>query len=124
MPRLDPAPLPWAALSAGAVVCVLAAATVPNSRAPLAVMAAGLGLGAVVAYGTARTRAGLPCAAVAWLGAGCVGVALGWGLGEEYQFGYALAVLQILVGVAMLPGHLKRSARQTAARARGTADGG
>jgi hypothetical protein len=107
------------------VACLLAAATFPGGRAQLTIVAASLVLGAVANYGTARTRAGLPCAAVAWLGAGCVAGGLSWGLGEHYQYGYALAVFQILVGTLLLPGHLRRSARQTAAaRAREHADGG
>ncbi|MFH8582306.1 hypothetical protein [Streptomyces zaomyceticus] len=81
-------------------------------------MAAGLGLGALASYGTVRTRSGLPCAAVAWLGAGCVAGTLAWGLGEGYPVGYTVAALQFLVGAALLPGHLRRSARRAAAGAR------
>ncbi|MFF1680747.1 hypothetical protein ACFVYG_32505 [Streptomyces sp. NPDC058256] len=125
MPHPAPIPPRWTALTAGAVACVLAAAAVPGGRAQLTVVAAGLGLGAIAAYGTARTRAGLPCAAVAWLGAGCVAGALGWGLGRDYSFGYVLAGFQLLVGAVLLPGHRRRSTRQTdAARARDTAEAG
>ncbi|MFI0813515.1 hypothetical protein [Streptomyces echinatus] len=86
--------------------------------------AAGLGLAAVAAYGTARTRSGLPCAAVAWLGAGGVAGILSWGLGEDYPFGYALASFQLLVGALLLPGHLRRSARRAVAGARAGRRGG
>ncbi|MET7902728.1 hypothetical protein ABZS86_15130 [Streptomyces sp. NPDC005355] len=100
-----------------AVACVLAAAFL-GARAELSVVAAGLGLGAVAAYGVARTRAALPCAAIAWLGAGGVAGTLSWGLGEDYPFGYALAAFQLLVGTVLLPGHLRRSAHRAAAGAR------
>lgn len=60
---------PWTALTVGAVACVLTAALL-DARAELSVMSAGLGLGAVATWGMARGRAGLPCAAFAWLGAG------------------------------------------------------
>ncbi|MFI5867111.1 hypothetical protein [Streptomyces sp. NPDC051546] len=115
--RPAPALPPWTALTIGAVTCVLAAAVV-GARAELSVVAAGLGLGAVAAYGVARTRHGLPCAAVSWLGAGCVAGILSWGLGERYVFGYALAAFQLLVGAVLLPGHLRRSARRAVADAR------
>jgi hypothetical protein len=108
---------PWTALTIGAVACVLAAALL-GAHAQLSVVAAGLGLGAVAAYGVARTRAGLPCAAIAWLGAGGVAGILSWGLGEDYPFGYALAAFQLLVGAVLLPGHLRCSARRPAAGAR------
>lgn len=117
MPRPTPAMPPWTALTAGAAACVLAAALL-GARAELSIVAAGLSLGAVAAYGAARTRAGLPCAAIAWLGAGGVAGTLSWGLGEDYPFGYALAVFQLLVGAALLPGHLRRSARRAVAGAR------
>ncbi|MFE0062648.1 hypothetical protein [Streptomyces sp. NPDC059003] len=108
---------PWIALTVGAGVCVLAAALL-GARAELSIVAAGLGLGAVAAYGVARVRAALPCAAIAWLGAGCVAGILGWGLGEDYAFGYVLAAVQLLVGAVLLPGHLIRSPRRAAAGAR------
>ncbi|MET8816411.1 hypothetical protein ABZW47_30975 [Streptomyces sp. NPDC004549] len=117
MPRPASAVPPWTALTAGAVACVLAAA-LGDARAELSIMAAGLGLGAVTVYGVARTRAGLPCAAIAWLGAGGVAGALSWGLGEDYPVGYALALFQLLVGAALLPRHLRRSARGSVAGAR------
>ncbi|MCX4681337.1 hypothetical protein OG413_45345 [Streptomyces sp. NBC_01433] len=117
MTRPTPAMPPWTALTVGAVACVLAAALL-GARAVLSVLAAGLSLGAVAAYGTARVRAGLPCAAIAWLGAGGVAGILSWGLGEDYPFGYALAALQLLVGGILLPGHLRRTARRAAASAR------
>lgn len=118
MSRPAPATPLWTVLAAGAMACVLAAAAVPGSRAQLTVVAAGLGTAAIAAYGTARTQAGLPCAAVAWLAAGCIAGAAAWGLGREYAFAYALAGFQLLIGAALLPGHLRRSARQTdAARA-------
>ncbi|MEU9761926.1 hypothetical protein AB0D98_19695 [Streptomyces sp. NPDC047987] len=84
------------------------AAALLGHRAELSVMAAGLGLGAVAAYGVARVRAALPCAAIAWLGAGCVAAILSWGLGEDYPFGYGIAAFQLLVGTVLLPGHLRR----------------
>ncbi|MGW3930368.1 hypothetical protein ACWECC_20035 [Streptomyces microflavus] len=112
-----PATPPWTALTIGAVACVLAAALL-GARAELSVMAAGLGLGAIAAYGTARRRAGLPCAAIAWLGAGCVAGILSWGLEESYPFGYALAAFQLLVGAVLLPGHLRHPARRAAEGAR------
>lgn len=116
--RTDPATTPpWTALAAGAAACVLAAALL-GARAELSVVAAGLGVGAVASYGTARVRAALPCAAIAWLGAGCIAGILSWGLGEDYPFGYALAAFQLLVGAALLPGHLRRSARRADAGAR------
>lgn len=113
MPRPAPALPPWTALTVGAVACVLAAALL-GARAELSVVAAVLGLGAVAAYGTVRTRAGLPCAAIAWLGAGGVAATLSWGLEEDYPVGYALAAFQLLVGIALLPGHLRGSARRAA----------
>ncbi|WP_435059679.1 hypothetical protein [Streptomyces sp. bgisy060] len=121
--RPAPALRPWTALTIGAVVCVLAAAAL-GARAELSVVAAGLGLGAIAAYGTVRTRSGLPCAAVAWLGAGCVAGILSWGLREDYPFGYALAAFQLLVGSVLLPGHLRRSARRAVAGARAGRSGG
>ncbi|MEU6293031.1 hypothetical protein [Streptomyces sp. NPDC046988] len=121
--RPDPALRPWSALSIGAVVCVFAAAVL-GARAELSVVAAVLGLAAVAAYGTARTRSGLPCAAVAWLGSGCVAGILSWGLGEDYLFGYALAAFKLLVGAVLLPGHLRRSARRAVADARAGRSGG
>ncbi|WP_371097640.1 hypothetical protein [Streptomyces sanglieri] len=51
-------------------------------RVELSITAAELGLGAVAA-GVARNGDGLPCAAVAWLGAGAVADVLAWGLGED-----------------------------------------
>ncbi|MEU6371203.1 hypothetical protein ABZ876_37360 [Streptomyces sp. NPDC046931] len=100
-----------------AVACVLAAAFL-GARAELSVVAADLGLGAVAADGEARTRAALPCAAIAWLGAGGVAGTLSWGLGEDYPFGYALTAFQLLVGTVLLPRHLRRSAHRAAAGAR------
>lgn len=117
MTRSAPAMTPWTALTVGAVACVLGAALL-GDRAALSVVAAGLGLGAVAAYGVARVRTGLPCAAVAWLGAGGIAGILGWGRGEDYPFGYELAAFQLLVGAALLPGHLRRSARRAVANAR------
>lgn len=65
---IRPAPArPWTALTIGAVVSVLAA-DVLGARAELSVAAAGLGLAALAAHGTAKTRSGLPCAAVALAG--------------------------------------------------------
>ncbi|MEU1077749.1 MULTISPECIES: hypothetical protein [unclassified Streptomyces] len=119
---MRPAPVhPWTALAVGAVICVLAAGVL-GARAEMSVAAAGLA--AVAAYGTARTRSGLPCAAVAWLGAGSVAGILSWGLGEDYPFGYALAAFQLLVGALLLPGHLRRSARRAVAGARAGRSGG
>ncbi|MER7851346.1 hypothetical protein ABTZ98_02155 [Streptomyces bacillaris] len=77
-------------------------------------MAGGLGLAAVAANGAARVRAALPCAAVAWLGAGCVSGILSWGL-EDSSFGYGVGVVQFFVGMVLLPGHVPRSARLAAA---------
>jgi hypothetical protein len=115
---MRPTPVrPWTALTIGAGVSVFAAGVL-GARTELSVVAAGLGMAAIAAYGTARTRSGLPCAAVAWLGAGCVAGILSWGLGEDYSFGYALAAFQLLVGAVLLPGHLRRSARQAVADAR------
>lgn len=111
--RPAPAIPPWTALSVGAGAGVLAAAVL-GPRAELSVVAAGLGLGAVAAYGAARVRAALPCAAVAWLGAGCVAGILSWGLEENFPFGYGVAAFQLLVGLVLLPGHLRRSARRAA----------
>ncbi|MEV4868512.1 hypothetical protein [Streptomyces syringium] len=121
MRRPAPALSPWTALTASAVACLLAALL--GARAELSVVAAALGLGAVAAYGVARTRAGLPCAAIAWLGAGGVAGTLSWGLGEDYPFGYALATVQLLVGITLLPGHLRRSARRAVAGARAGCSG-
>ncbi|MFC8019091.1 hypothetical protein [[Kitasatospora] papulosa] len=104
---------PWTRLAAGALTCTLLATTV-EARAQLCLLAAGLGVGAIAAFGIPRGRTGLPVAAVAWLGSGAVGAVLAWGLAEDYPFGYALAVFQFLVGIALLPGHLRRSARQAA----------
>ncbi|MFE1782138.1 hypothetical protein ACFW9F_06005 [Streptomyces sp. NPDC059506] len=57
--------------------------------------------------------------------AGSRGVAgiLSWGLGEDYPLGYAVATFQLLVGVVLLPGHLRRSARRTVAGARAGCSG-
>ncbi|MFH0245884.1 hypothetical protein ACGRHY_26505 [Streptomyces sp. HK10] len=100
------------------------AADLLGVRAELSGVAAGLGLAAIAAYGTARTRSGLPCEAIAWLGAGCVAGILSWGLGEDYPFGFAPAAFQLLVGAVLLPGHLQRSARRTGADARAGHSGG
>ncbi|MFB6984616.1 hypothetical protein ACNPQN_32735 [Streptomyces sp. NPDC056297] len=114
------APVPWKNLAVGAAVFVLAAAAAPDARGWLVVTAAALGLGALAVYGTAQVAAGRPCAAVAWLVAGCVAGVLAWGLGERaYPLGYAVAAFQILVGFVLLPGHLRRS-RRPAARPRGS----
>ncbi|RST22879.1 hypothetical protein EF908_13995 [Streptomyces sp. WAC04770] len=106
-----PTQAPWAVLCAGAAVCVLAALVGP--RAELSLVAGGLGLAAVAAYGAARVRAALPCAAVAWLGAGCVSGILSWGL-EDFPFGYGVGAVQFFVGMVLLPGHVRRSARLAA----------
>ncbi|MCX4826933.1 hypothetical protein OG883_45690 [Streptomyces sp. NBC_01142] len=114
------ASLSWKALMAGAAACVFAAAAVPHARGWLAVTGAALGLGAVAVYGRAQVAAGRPCAAVAWMAAGCVAGILAWGLGEQhYPLGYAVAAFQLLVGAVLLPRHLRLSGRP-AARPRGS----
>lgn len=73
-------------MTIGAVVSMLAAG-VPGARAELSAAAAGPGLAAIAAHGTARTRSDMPCAAVAWRRAGSVAGILSRGLGEDYPFG-------------------------------------
>ncbi|MER5615917.1 hypothetical protein [Streptomyces sp. NPDC002215] len=115
---------PWTALTASAVACVLVAA-VTGIHAELSIAAACLGLGAVATWGVARNRDGLPCAAVACLGAGAVAAVLAWGLGKDhYPFGWGLAVFQLLTGLVLLPGHLRRSGSRSVAAARAEHGGG
>ena len=103
---------PWTVLSALAVACLIGAAAM-GFRAPLSVAAAALGTAAITTYGITRVRSGQSCAALAWLGAGCISAVLYWGLGREiYPIGYPSAVAQLVVGLALLPSHLRRSDRR------------
>ncbi|MEU6071916.1 hypothetical protein ABZ864_47735 [Streptomyces sp. NPDC047082] len=109
----SPVSLPmWAPLTSAAAGCALFAAVEPGARCLLAVMAAVLGLAAITAYGSRRGAAGRPAAAVVWTAAAGVGGVLTWGMGKEYYpYGYVVAGFLLLVGLGMLPGHLRRSAR-------------
>ncbi|MEU8954848.1 hypothetical protein AB0C93_11135 [Streptomyces sp. NPDC048518] len=113
---MQPAPAlrPWTVLISLAVACLLGATL--GARTPLGVAAAALGTAAIAAYGSAQVRSGRPCAAPAWLGAGCIAAVLSWALDQEdYLLGYPVAVVQLLVGLALLPSHQRRSARSPAA---------